>query len=231
MRLRGLFKLPDRKWSEVKWNELLSPDWLFATPWTLCSMEFSRPEYWSGQPFPSPGDLPNPGIEPASAAKSLQLYPTLCSSVDGSPQGLPVPGILQARTLEWVAISFSSAWKWKVKVKTLSRVRLLADTDLICLPYSDFTNVSWIHLCVYLAPCNCIMCVDLCAHHHSQDKEQFHTPAKSRCETVVKPSPLSVPGNHLFLFLCLYGFGFSRMLCKWNHMICNLSVWPLLCAC
>ena len=50
----------------------------------------------------------------------------LCDPIDGSPPGSPVPGILQARTLEWVAISFSNAWKWKVKVKSLSRVRLLA---------------------------------------------------------------------------------------------------------
>ena len=61
----------------------------------------------------------------AAAAKSLQLCLTLCDPIDGSPPGSPVPGILQARTLEWVAISFSSAWKWKVKVKSLSRVRLL----------------------------------------------------------------------------------------------------------
>ena len=60
------------------------------------------------------------------AAKSLQSCPTLCDPRDGSPPGSPVPEILQARTLEWVAISFSKAWKWKVKVKSLSRVRLLA---------------------------------------------------------------------------------------------------------
>ena len=60
----------------------------------------------------------------AAAAKSLQSCPTLCDPIDGSPPGSPVPGILQARTLEWVAISFSNAWKWKVKVKSLS-VRLL----------------------------------------------------------------------------------------------------------
>ena len=59
-------------------------------------------------------------------AKSLQSCPTLCDPIDGSPPGSPVPGILQARTLEWVAVSFSNAWKWKVKVKSLSRVRLLA---------------------------------------------------------------------------------------------------------
>ena len=62
----------------------------------------------------------------AAAAKSLQSCLTLCDPIDSSPPGSPVPGILQARTLEWVAISFSSAWKWKVKVKSLSRVRLLA---------------------------------------------------------------------------------------------------------
>ena len=59
-------------------------------------------------------------------AKSLQLCPTLCDPIDGSLPRSPVPGILQARTLEWVAISFSNAWKWKVKVKSLSCVRLFA---------------------------------------------------------------------------------------------------------
>ena len=62
----------------------------------------------------------------AAAAKSLQSCPTLCNPIDGSSPGSPIPGILQARTLEWGAISFSNAWKWKVKVKLLSRVRLLA---------------------------------------------------------------------------------------------------------
>ena len=61
----------------------------------------------------------------AAAAKLLQSCPTLCDPVDGSLPGSPVPGILQERTLEWVAISFSNAWKWKVKVKSLSRVWLL----------------------------------------------------------------------------------------------------------
>ena len=62
----------------------------------------------------------------AATAKSLQLCLTLCDPIDGgSPSGSPVPGILQARTLEWVAISFSNAWKWKVKVKSLSHAWLL----------------------------------------------------------------------------------------------------------
>ena len=61
----------------------------------------------------------------AAAAKSLQSCPTLCDPMDGSPPGSPIHGILQARTLEWIAISFSNAWKWKVKVKSHSCVRLL----------------------------------------------------------------------------------------------------------
>ena len=65
----------------------------------------------------------------ATAAKSLQSCPTLCDPIDGSPPASPVPGILQARTLEWVASSFSNAWKWKGKVKSLSRVWLRDPMD------------------------------------------------------------------------------------------------------
>ena len=60
------------------------------------------------------------------SAKSLQSCPTLCNPTESSSPGSPIPGILQARTLEWVAISFSNAWKWKVKMKSLSCVQLLA---------------------------------------------------------------------------------------------------------
>ena len=82
---------------------------LFVTPWTaayqaLLSMGFSRQEYWSGVPLPSPE-----GIAAASAPKSLQSWPILCDPIHGSSPGSPVPGILQARTLEWVAISFFNA--------------------------------------------------------------------------------------------------------------------------
>ena len=73
------------------------------------------------------GEAPSlPAAAAAAAAKSRQSCPTLCDPIDGSLPGSPVPGILQARTLEWVAISFPNAWKWKVKVKSLSRVWLLA---------------------------------------------------------------------------------------------------------
>ena len=84
---------------------------------------------WVAISFPEPPGKPKYCSAAAAAAatvKSLQWCLTLCDPTDSSPPGSPVPGILQARTLEWVAISFSNAWKWKVKVKSLSRVRLLA---------------------------------------------------------------------------------------------------------
>ena len=65
-------------------------------------------------------------LRPSPAAKSLQSCLTLCDPIDGSPPGFAIPGILQARTLEWVAISFSNALKWKVKMKSLSRARFVA---------------------------------------------------------------------------------------------------------
>ena len=66
------------------------------------------------------------GVKERAAAAAAKSCPTLCDPIDGSPPGSPIPGILKARTLEWVVISFSNAWKWKVKVKLLSRVWLLA---------------------------------------------------------------------------------------------------------
>ena len=88
------------------------------------------------------------------AAKLLQLCLTLCDPKDSSPSGFPVPGILQARTLEWVAISFSNAWKWKVKVKSLSRVQLLATPWT--LVYQAPPSMSYFHpkhcFCIYTSP-------------------------------------------------------------------------------
>ena len=82
----------------------------------------------------------------AAAAKSLQLCLTLCDPIDSSPSGSPVPGILQARTLQWVAISFSNAWKWKVKVKLLSRVLLFATpwtADHQAPPFMGFSRQEY----------------------------------------------------------------------------------------
>ena len=103
-------------------------------------------------------------------AKWLQSCPTLCDPIDGSPPGSPVPGILQARTLEWVAISFSNAWKQKVKVKLLSHVRLSDPMD--CSPPGSSIHgifqarvLEWgaiafsihiyiyIHACIYMCHC------------------------------------------------------------------------------
>ena len=78
-----------------------------------------------------------------AAAKSLQSCPTLCHPIDGSPPGSPVPGILQTRTLQWVAISFSNAWKWKVKVNSLSRVRLLATPWTAALSFKYYHMSKW----------------------------------------------------------------------------------------
>ena len=83
----------------VQWSEkLFSRVWLFATPWTTQSMEFSRPECWSGYPFPSPGDLPNSGTEPRSPALQGDFYQL---SHKGSP-----------RTVDWVAYPFSRGSSW-----------------------------------------------------------------------------------------------------------------------
>ena len=89
-------------------------------------------------------------ITATATAKSLQSCSTLCDPIDGNPPGSPVPGILQARTLEWVAISLSNAWKCKVKVKSLSRVRLLATpwTEAYQAPpsISQVRPISWLFL-------------------------------------------------------------------------------------
>ena len=127
-----------------------------AVQWLICvsffrtvahqaplSMGFPRQEYWSGLTFPPPRDHPDPGIEPVSLALAGRFFSTdwlllllllvsrfsrvrLCDPIDSQPPASTIPGILQARILEWVAISFSNAWKWKVKVNLLSRVQLLA---------------------------------------------------------------------------------------------------------
>ena len=78
----------------------------------------------------------------AAAAKLRQSCPTLCDPTDGSPTGSSVPGILQARILEWVAIPFSNAWKWKVKVKSLSRVRLCSTPQTAAPPAPPSLGVS-----------------------------------------------------------------------------------------
>ena len=98
-----------------------STTWLFKLQTSHCILTSQKGLGNSMGPL-----LMGTNLNHAAAAKSLQSCLTLCDPIGGSPPGSPVPGILQARTLEWVAISFSNAWKWKVKVKSLSHVRLLA---------------------------------------------------------------------------------------------------------
>ena len=92
----------------------------------------------------------------AAAAKSLQSCPTLCDPTDGSPPGSTVPGILQARSLEWAAISFSNAWNWKVKVKSHSKCPTLRDPMDYSLPVSSVHGIfqarvlEWVAIVVYL---------------------------------------------------------------------------------
>ena len=149
-------------------------------------------------PIPSLWVIPvhQPRAPCAAAAKSLQLCPTLCDPIDGSPLGSPVPRILQVRTLEWVAISFSNAWKWKVKVKTLSHIRLLAGPTDCSLPGSSIheifqpstlyhaSNQDWrfvSHVIFYMFQC--------------------HSPIPSRPHPLPQ-NPKDCP-KHLCLFCCL----------------------------
>ena len=107
---------------KVLWRRVYGPEWelkKFHYSWsTVWRAGLGRESVILG----SVGHFKYHDLYPniAAAAKSLQSCPTLCNPIDGGPPGTPVPGILQASTLEWVAISFSNTWKWKVKVKTLS---------------------------------------------------------------------------------------------------------------
>ena len=96
-------------------------------PWTLSEIsQLQKDKYCIIPLHEEPTRVKSTENRGAAAAKSLQSCPTVCDPIDGRPPGSPVPGTLQARTLEWVAISFSNAWKWKAQVKSLSHVWLLA---------------------------------------------------------------------------------------------------------
>ena len=120
---------------DVFWNSLaFSMIQLMFAIWSLVPLPFLKPAWTSGSSkFMYCWSLAWRILSiillacAAAAAKSLQLCLTLCDPIDGSPPGFPIPGILQARTLEWVAIFFSNAWKWKMKGKSLSCVQLLAN--------------------------------------------------------------------------------------------------------
>ena len=103
-----------------------------------------------------------PVPHPAAAAESLRSCPTLCDPIDSSPPDSPIPRILQARTLEWVAISFSSAWKWKVKVNSLSRVRLFATPGTAAYqapPSMGFSRQEYLRSYTWTWFCSQLPCV------------------------------------------------------------------------
>ena len=113
--IRNQFYFPKVKISPWRKTVYVPASWELPTGIEMSNM-------WAF--FDEPTTFRDVSLSIATAtAKSLQSCPTLCDPVDGSPPGSPVPGILQARTLEWGAISFSNAWKWKVKVKLLSHVQ------------------------------------------------------------------------------------------------------------
>ena len=128
-----------------------------------------------------------------AAAKSLQSCPTLCDPIDGSPPGSPVPGILQARTLEWVATSFSNVWKWKVKVKLLSCVRPLAPHGLqptrLLHPWDFPGKSTGVKLTLYCFN-KSILCVSVRVYSVVSDSLQHY-----ELETTRLLSPWNFPGK------------------------------------
>ena len=106
--------------------------------------------------------IPRDSQESSAAAKSLQSCLTLCDPIEGSPLGSSVPRILQARILEWVTISFSNAWKWKVKVKSLSYA--LSDPMDCSLPGSSIHGIFQAR--VTGVGCHCLLHKSLLQHHN-----------------------------------------------------------------
>ena len=133
----------------------------------------------------------SPLLYAVTAAKSLQSCPTLYDPIDGSPPGFPVPGILQARTLEWVAISFSNAWKWKVKVKSLSRVQLPATPWTAAYqapPSMGFSRQE------HWSGCHCLLrCMLLLLYNCKSTKLGRLARQMERGKTLVKSLHLSQP--------------------------------------
>ena len=148
----------------------------------------------------------------AAAAKLLQSCPTLCDPIDSSPPSSPIPGILQARTLEWVSISFSNAWKWKVKVKSLSRVRLLATPWTAAYqapPSMGFSRQEYWSGVPSPSPLDgLVLCIStMPAKWHSR----FWSP--------------SSPKSQLFFFFWIYCKSYH--MCVFSHSGISNSFWPL----
>ena len=155
----------------------------------------------------------------AAAAKSLQSCPTLCDPIDGSPPGSPVPGILQARILEWAAISFSNAWKWKGKVKSLSRVRLLATpwtAAYQALLSMDFPGKST------GVGCHCLLGGTFCVF--GKWKQYIMTADISDCLKVKHPNPI-MKWIHLKLQSISCRRAFHLCLLDFTYEVLFRNVW------
>ena len=129
--------------------------------------------------------IASPKYSYAAAAKSLQSCLTLCDPIDGSPPGSTIPEILQARTLEWAAISYSNAWKWKVKVKSLSRVWVLATAWTAAYqasPSMGFSRQEHWRGCHFLLQCM---------------KVESESEVTQSCLTLSNPMDCSLPGSSI----------------------------------
>ena len=138
----------------------------------------------------------------AAAAKLLQSCPTLCDPIDGSPPGSTIPGILQARTLEWVAISFSNAWKWKVKVKSLSRVQLLATPWTAAYqapPSMRFSRQEYWSGMPLPSPIQLLSCVQLFANPWTAVHQASLSITNSQSLLKLMSIKSVIPSNHLTL--------------------------------
>ena len=131
----------------------------------------------------------------AAAAKSLQSCLTLCNPTDGSPPGSPIPGILQARTLEWVAISFPNAWKWKVKVKSLSHVQPTLRDPMDCsLPGSSVHGIFQARVLEWGA----IAFSVTCTHTHTNTDTHTHLYLSVVHSNYIKDFQISLEENYCF---------------------------------
>ena len=171
----------------------------------------------------------------AAAAKSLQSCPTLCNPIDGSPPGSPIPGILQARTLEWVAISFSNVWKWKVKVKSLSHVRLFATPRTAAyqaLPPMGFSRQEYWSGVPLPSP-TCVQPPPSTLTHHNHPKSIVYIRVHSWCHALYRFGQMyndMYPSLLLLLFsrsvmsnsLLPHGLQHARLPCP--------SLFPRVCA-
>ena len=156
----------------------------------------------------------------AAAAKSLQSCPTLWDPIDGSPSGSTVPEILQARTLEWAAISFSSAWKWKVKVKSLSRVRLLATPWTAAHqapPSMGFSRQEYWSGVPLPSPMVCVTNYNFKRQTKTQGNIDIGAKRKVPEAHVLNPALLEKKERYCFtLFCCIKSFkGIFKLTIKW----------------